>query len=286
MCDSGSIEWIYDLFGDCISTTRDKISFAVGLSSNFLWICSAIPQIYQNCVTKKVTGQHPFFIGALLMGDILSLIGLLITHGLATQIITNSLYVLLDGIMFTQYVVFNYCCKGDYSDAKEIMDESDENGMVEEERIFQLENECAAPSGIAMLSAMAATATAMDWSTPYNKENLIGTIFGWCGCMGYMLSGEPQIHKNCDRQSVEDVSPYYLGLIISGNATYTIAVCIRSMDPSFLWQQAPWIIGSIWPMCADIVVCFQMCYYRRKQARQEEVISEYSLPRLSQEKLI
>lgn len=222
------------------------------------------------------------------MGDILSLIGLLITHGLATQIITNTLYVILDGTMFTQFVVYNYCCGRNPSDAEEIIDETREEDPDDAvpDQIFDLDKG-SAPSGIAMLSAMAATATAktMDWSTPYNKDNLIGTLFGWCGCIGYMLSGEPQIHKNCDRQSVDDVSPYYLALIISGNATYTIAVMIRSMDPSYLWQQAPWIIGSIWPMCADIVVCFQMCYYRRKKLL-EYTDSQFSLPRLSEDKLI
>jgi uncharacterized protein with PQ loop repeat len=261
MCEGHAIEWIYDLFGDCIITPRDKTSFAIGLSSNFLWVCSAIPQIYQNFRTKRVKGQHPFFIGALLLGDIFSLIGILITHGLATQIITNTLYVILDGTMFAQFVIFNYIYQN--ADAVSLPNRegacdstllpSADTGSVPE-----------LPSTAIILGAMAVTANAeMDWKSPYEGEKLIGTVFGWLGCIGYMLSGEPQIHKNMDRKSVDDVSPYYLALIIAGNGTYTLAVMMRKVDMSFWWAQAPWLLGSIWPMCADIIVACQMCYYGR-----------------------
>jgi hypothetical protein len=280
MCEGEGVRWIYDVFGDCIVTTRDMVAFAIGLSSNLLWICSAVPQIYQNCVTKRVRGQHPFFIGALLMGDILSLIGILLTHGLANQIITNTLYVILDGTMVTQFVVFNYCCSHEEVMIASGSDPStDSPKYTDVEAPLNIEPDLThgdIPAVAVGVSLLAGSGMAFDWGRPYRGDRLVGTIFGWLGCFGYMLSGEPQIHKNIDRQSVDDVSPFYLGLIICGNGTYTLAVMLRSMDPNFLWQQTPFILGSIWPMLADIIVSFQFCYYRRQKRLKQAALDEAS----------
>jgi hypothetical protein len=211
------------------------------------------------------------------MGDILSLIGILLTHGIATQIITNTLYVILDGTMVTQFVFFNYVCgtkdKLTMTPDSSGGDHSAEVKYTEMEAPLSMDSDIGhaeLPVALLGVSAMMGSAAAMDWGRPYRGERLIGTIFGWMGCFGYMLSGEPQIHKNMDRQSVEDVSPFYLGLIVCGNGTYTLAVMLRSLDPDFLWQQAPFLLGSVWPMVADIIVGFQMCYYRRRKRLREQ----------------
>ena len=108
MCEPGAVHWIEVAFGECVITARDKWSFIIGMLSNLMWIVSSAPQIYQNCKTKRVDGISPFLFSLLETGNILSLIGVIITHGLITQIITAVIYALLDGIMFSQYIYLKY----------------------------------------------------------------------------------------------------------------------------------------------------------------------------------
>lgn len=254
MCEPGYVKWIHSAFDDCIVTPRDMISFAVGLLSNFLWIVSAAPQITKNFRMKKVEGQSPCFFGFLLLGDILSLAGILLAGGIATQIITQSLYVFLDGVMFLQYLYYNY--------VRRKIKEDDLTAKTEEE-IIEFTPDSSGPSYTGLLTALMVNtvSAACDYSAPYKGKELIGTIFGWLGCIEYCTSGSPQIRKNHARKKVSNISPIYIAFVIGGNGTYVLAVVIRSLDPSFLWQQAPWIIGSLGPMISDSIIAIQMCIY-------------------------
>ena len=111
MCEPGAIRWIEVAFNDCIVTSRDKVSFAVGLISNVVFLVSAVPQIVMNFKTKSVDGQSILFLLLLLIGSVFNLVGVLVTKGLITQILTGIFYVLSDGILLTQYILYTYIRK-------------------------------------------------------------------------------------------------------------------------------------------------------------------------------
>ena len=111
--------------------------------------------------------------------------------------------------------------------------------------------------------AFGAIVTAIDWALPYKGPNLYGSVSGWVGSSLYLFSRVTQLIKNLEKKYITDFSPFYIALIVSANATYSLSVFIRSIDSNYLWRQAPWIVGSIGPMCFDIFTACMMCYYGR-----------------------
>jgi len=238
-CATGYIKWIYDMFADCVVTSKDKWSFYIGLFSTCVWIVSAMPQIYVNYKSKKVDGISPFLFSFLVLGDTLSFIGNIITGGLATQIFTSVVYIILDGTMFIQYLYYRSPSK------------------VNSEDESKLDND-----GVSLAPAFAAVAAAaFDISLPYKGSNLVGTIFGWISGIVYISSRIPQVKLNCKNHFVANLSPFYFVCAVIGNTTYLLSLGIRSLDAQFLWKQAPWILGALGPLFCDITTLLQMKIY-------------------------
>ncbi|OHT05445.1 PQ loop repeat family protein [Tritrichomonas foetus] len=297
-CDEGAIKWIATAFGDCIYTPRDQLSFWVGMISNVIWIISASPQYYRNCVSKNVDGQSPFFSSLIFAGNVLSLVGVFVTHGLPTQIITQVLYVILDGLLFAQYLMFRFCCrkplpdeesvesidgenKGEISDLEKNYDESSSTPTPSEQVKEEGINSPSMIGGVAMLVAQAAaTATnttrgapvapssGIDYGIPYRGDNLIGSLFGWAGTAIYIGSRVPQVIKNF-KEGVSSFSALYMLFMLLGNLTYALSIFIRSLDPDFLWLQTPFIVGALFPMTCDGITFFQIIIGRCRKPKED-----------------
>ena len=250
MCEGG-IEWIYDAFNDCIVSTSDKWSFAIGLISNIVWVISAIPEIYTICRTKNVDGISPFLFSFLVTGDVLSLIGNILTGGLATQITTCILYIICDGTMLLQYI-YHKCIKGRCSGKNQ--DENSKDTPVDESGLPSVE-----AAGIVIATAVAAAS--IDYAEPYRGTTLIGSIFGRLSSIVYISSRIPQVVLNFKRKFVSNLSPFYFACTITGNTTYFLSLLIRDTGAEFMWKQAPWIVGSLGPWACDITTAIQMCVF-------------------------
>ena len=208
MCDAGAIKWIEDVFDDCIITPRDKWSFAIGLISTVIFLVSSLPQIILNFKEKKVDGQSPFFFSLLFCGSASNLIGVLITHGLITQIIQGVCYCLLDGILFGQFIVYKYIIK---TGAKEAHESSYDEAQNETEDV----NDSGNPSTNALaIATLVSTASATDWARPYKKDQIVGSIFGWVATVIFTASRLPQIIQNAKQRAVDNLSPFYFILSI------------------------------------------------------------------------
>ncbi|KAH0788540.1 PQ loop repeat family protein [Histomonas meleagridis] len=256
-CPEGAIGWIADAFGECIVNARDRWSFGIGMVSNVIWVVSSVPQIYQTCKVKKVDGQSPFLFSFLTLGNVLNLVGIIITHGLLTQILTQILYLLMDGIMFIQFLYYKYiknkCCPD-----------------IEESTSIRLHSEESSSSSVLFSGVLAQSASsAVDWSAPYKGTLLLGEIFGWVGALIYIISRVPQNITNCKTKKVS-LSPYYVILAILGNATYFASILIKSTEANYLWQQCPFIVGALAPMLCDILTIIQMIIYGRGFADKVE----------------
>lgn len=287
MCDPGAIKWIEDAFGECIITARDKWSFGVGMVSNLMWIISSSPQIYQNCKTRRVDGQSPFLFSFLLLGNVLSLIGVIITHGLLTQIITSILYCLLDGIMYAQFIYYRYIKKTHLQDQniKELPSEPvDEMGdPIQNEEFPGPDFDNKRQTEVLGLAALVSGASATDWISPYQKDQLVGTLFGWAGGAIYLSSRIPQMMKNFKNRKVIDLSPVYVAFTIFGNLTYVLSVFIRDFSSNYLWKQAPFIFGAVGPMSCDVIFTIQMCVFGIQTGPTES--KEPSLSKIEEEEI-
>ncbi|KAK8889320.1 PQ loop repeat-containing protein 2 [Tritrichomonas musculus] len=271
MCDPGAIKWIESAFGECVVTARDKWSFGIGMVSNLMWVVSSAPQIYQNCKTKRVDGQSPFLFSLLETGNILSLIGIIITHGLLTQIITAFLYAFLDGIMFTQFIYYRYCRKNrkDKSEdqADEKISEDDDDGpntqnVTETESDYNANgsNGSSHVGGLAAGLLIAAAEAKVDYKAPYVKDQLVGSLFGWISGCVYIGSRIPQVIQNFKNHKVIDLSPIYVSFAIFGNTTYFLSVIIKSTERNYMWKQTPFLFGALGPLSCDVLFLFQMCF--------------------------
>lgn len=269
MCDPNAIKWIEVAFNDCIVTVRDKWSFGIGLLSTIVFLVSSIPQIVLNFKQKKVDGQSPFFFSLLFAGSVSNLIGVLITHGLITQIIQAICYCALDGILFGQFIVYKYIIKSNDEAKESTTTNIADIPATQTETESQNDDGAISTGGMAM-AALVSAGSATDWAKPYQKDQLIGSVFGWIATVIFTSSRFPQIIKNAKDKAVDNLSPFYFILSISGNLTYSISVFLRSIESDYLWKQAPFLAGSIGPLACDLIVLFQMLYYK---ARNQTVSS-------------
>lgn len=293
MCEPGAIHWIEVAFGECVITTRDKWSFIIGLISSLMWIVSSAPQIYQNCKTKRVDGISPFLFSLLETGNILSLIGVILTDGLLTQIITSVLYALLDGIMFAQYIYYRYC-KKTMNEQSENQDRGfpdtisenqiESNNSDKESDYFNADSSQAGghAAGLATGLFIAAAEAKVDYKAPYIKDQLVGSLFGWISGCVYIGSRIPQVIKNFKNKIVTDLSPIYVSFAVFGNATYVISILLKSTEANYMWKQTPFLFGALGPMSCDILFLLQMCFLGFEKGETKELESDSDERRLDE----
>lgn len=258
MCEDG-VGWIYEAFRDCVVSDTDKWSFGIGMLSNVIWVIFGAPQIYSNWKTKEVAGQSPALFTLLFFGSVLSLVGVIVTGGLVTQIVTGIVYAVVDGITFAQFWWYG-CIK--------------RKCTKRERRRVEVGGGQAAGVGVLALSQLGSS---VDWRAPYSHENVTGTVFGWVGAVVYIASRVPQVVENVKNKKVLDLSVGFVILSILGNVTYSGSLVIRSREGSFMWKQAPFLTGSLGPLSFDFVLLFQMMIYgigssdvNKNEASEEE----------------
>lgn len=275
----GGIKWIEKVFGDCVVTPRDKISFAIGMISNCLWLICSTPQIYHNYVTKEVEGFSPFYFILIVTADTFSLLGAIFTHGLASQIVTGFIYISLDAILLTQFSMYG-CMKNRCQKKKntpntensgekiEIQSDSDQINTLNQNN--DTANDGSMNTGL-LAAALPSLASSIDYSYPYKGDFLFGSVSGWIGTTIYVSSRIFQLKKNLEQEVVKDFSIVYVALLITANATYSISVFLRSLDEAYLWKQTPFIIGSLVPMTFDCITMGQIIYGRKKMKKLKEI---------------
>ncbi|OHT04118.1 PQ loop repeat family protein [Tritrichomonas foetus] len=290
-CGPGAIKWIENVFNDCIITTRDKWSFAIGLISSVVFLVSSLPQIILNFKEKKVDGQSPFFFSLLFLASILNIIGVFITKGLITQIIQGIIYCILDGILFFQFIAYKYIMKtndvqNDDQNLKSLHDSSNSSSSSEssdsddsddsdttsntdghKHRDSQGNVDGIRTGGLATAALVGEVSAATNWAAPYKGDQIVGTMFGWVATVIYICSRVPQIMKNVKLQSVGDLSAFYFFLSIAGNFTYSFSVFLRNIESNYLWKQAPFLAGALGPLVCDVIVLSQMAYYGKPKAQ-------------------
>ena len=80
------IPWIHRVFGDCVYSAQDQVSFYIGMSSILFWLCAQAPQLYENYKRGKAEALSFWSLAAWLSGDITNLVGAILTHQLPTQV--------------------------------------------------------------------------------------------------------------------------------------------------------------------------------------------------------
>lgn len=274
-CHGNYIRWIYNIFGDCIVSTREKIGFAFGLSSTVVWMWAQIPQMYLNYKNKKTEGLSFAFLCLLVIGDLSNLLGIIITHGLVTQYITSTWFLIQDFLVTSQYVYYTYimpnCCSKRMNSIRYDKD-SQYNNLIP-----------AIPLLLAVSQSISNPSTNSDVLTtsmkgPYEPPVLYGTMLGWLSAVLYISSRLPQIIKNFKRKRTQGLSPQFFITAILGNTTYGLSIFLKDPHWPYIWSQFPWLVGSLGILFFDFTVLAQFIIFGNEPAEPEiSTITDFTL---------
>lgn len=87
------------------------------------------------------------------------------------------------------------------------------------------------------------------------------------------MSRIPQIIHNFQRQSVEGLSVSMFVLAAAGNSTYVLSILTRSLDPAFLMNSLPFLVGSGGTLLFDLIIFAQ----HRLLSKQHLTLNDESL---------
>ena len=105
-CGFEAWRWTQRWFGDCVCSSRDAASFALGLVSVFAWGVAELPQIVANFRNGTSEGVSFAFIATWLTGDALNLVGCAVSPTLPTQLYTAIVYTSTTVVLIAQHVAY------------------------------------------------------------------------------------------------------------------------------------------------------------------------------------
>lgn len=255
-CEGNYIKWVYDIFGECVSTPSEKAGFFIGLLSTAIWMYAQLPQIVMNFRRKSVEGLSFIFILFLNFGDFCNLIGAILNNGLVTQFITAGWFVFVDISCLLQYIWYNWirkkCCKQNPND----------------QQYHPIYERAPAPSPAPLIVGFAAAASSPSIN-PYKPPHLYGTILGWLSATCYISSRMPQIITNFKRKRTEGLSIQFFWSAVLGNTTYALSIFLKDCSWNYIWQQFPWLMGSGGILFFDFTILIQFLCYRKNRFVEE-----------------
>lgn len=105
----GGLDWAWYGLGECIRTTRDKVSVAFGVLSIASWFMFGFPQIYENCVRKIPDAAVSIYLLLFwLLGDSLNFIGGFLTNQLFLQVSSKYSFKITQRL-FTVRICLFFC---------------------------------------------------------------------------------------------------------------------------------------------------------------------------------
>lgn len=240
-CTEPYIHWISHVFGQCVSGPRQITGFCCGLLSTLIWMYAEIPQVVMNFKRHSADGLSLAFLTFMVTADICSLLGAIMTGGLATQIISATWFIIVDGTCWLQ--CFYYQIIKRKSSEVPISDSSQKM------------------SALPLLLA----ATTCTGYKPYEPPALYGSILGWISAVGYTSSRLPQIIKNFKRKKTDGLSIQFFICAVLGNTTYALSIFLADTHWDWIWSQFPWLIGSIGLLPFDFTVLGQFLVYGKEE---------------------
>ncbi|KAL5970630.1 hypothetical protein TSMEX_001627 [Taenia solium] len=301
----GGLDWAWYGLGECIRTARDKVSIAFGVLSIASWFMFGFPQIYTNCV-KKIPDAAVSFLLLLfwLLGDTLNFVGGFLTNQLFLQKFLAGYTVIIDIILWVQYVYYLLLHKRRLKRELENDVAEGETVKEEEDTTVKLPNPSTVGKALAtallgvltlsflpvsltngvsgppspsvqaqrhLLAVTTATTTPDPWTDFLPTVGAkVGYAFGWISAIMYAFGRLHQIFINWRRKCTEGLSFYLFFLALLGNTFYACQIFIKSIDVVFIVTSLPWIIGSLGILVFDLIILIQFFMYRNNHMEDDE----------------
>ncbi|XP_029803543.1 lysosomal amino acid transporter 1 homolog isoform X2 [Suricata suricatta] len=271
-CPNGSLEWIWDVFGECAQDGWDEASVGLGLISILCFAASTFPQYIKACKTGNMDqALSLWFLLGWIGGDSCNLIGSFLADQLPLQTYTAIYYVLADLLMLSLY--FHYKFK-----KRPSLLSTPINSLL----LFTLAMVCATPllrsagpSAVPGEVFRGRTLLSVDpGNKPFTRQEIIGFVIGSVSSVLYLLSRLPQIRTNFLRKSTQGVSYSLFALVMLGNTLYGLSVLLKNpevgqSEGSYLLHHLPWLVGSLGVLLLDTIISIQFLAYRNTATSAE-----------------
>ncbi|GAV51712.1 hypothetical protein ZYGR_0AF01830 [Zygosaccharomyces rouxii] len=263
----------------CSDSVWPWVSSANGVASFALSFVSLFPQIIETYRDKTVAGLSPWFLLAWVCGDITSLVGAIMTNQLTFQIVLALYFLLNDLFVCGQYYYYGILHGNQLATAgHESKDSCHHSTQNSEDNHYHATAHPPRSPGLLhrFLSTFFLIGISNALPLAYQEsgnappppslpapESPLGTTLSWIGASFYVGARIPQLIKNYKRKSTDGISPLLFGTTLLCNLTYNFSILsscdfINSTDKrAFLWNAAPFIVGSAGTVAFDILYFYQ-----------------------------
>ncbi|EGG06099.1 uncharacterized protein MELLADRAFT_87486 [Melampsora larici-populina 98AG31] len=263
----------------------------MGWLSFACWLFVYSPQIYENYVNQSGDGISVYFILIWMAGDLANLFGSWRQNLLPTMIGLAVYYTICDVVILCQIFYYRRLAiiKANKSlnpainpTETEPLLNTEQSTPVEASTPIKAEKTWMANvvSYIAAYSAIGVigligwliseghvgrpgpTDPSIPVEGPLELWDTTAQIVGWFSAAAYLGSRIPQIFKN--RQTkCKGLSLLFFLVGITGNTTYVASILLLSLNPSHLWINLSWLVGSAGTILLDLIVLYQFWLYRK-----------------------
>eukprot|EP00299_Pterocystis_sp_00344_P012086 c5756_g1_i1.p1 GENE.c5756_g1_i1~~c5756_g1_i1.p1 ORF type:complete len:374 (-),score=71.33 c5756_g1_i1:31-1020(-) len=267
-------------------------AFWIGMSSLLIWICCQAPQFIKNIKQGSADALSCWFLLEWLSGDILNLVGALLSGQQKTQIFTAVLFMCMDSCMLSQYLYYRRKNRKQRladaeitndltadllsSDQADPFDPSNPSNPSSPRRHSDSSPALSALGSSGKVLAYAslpivAQAFVLQSDDPCavsvsHRQVQIGWWIGWVSAVIYLNSRIPQIIKNFRRKYTGGLSVLMFACAVMGNVTYGLGVVIRANGWSDYEHALPWLVGSLGTVVLDFTIISQVCFYPKHKS--------------------
>ena len=264
-CSGDYVKWIYNIFGDCIVTVTDKVSFVFGLMVTLTWIYAQLPQIVLNCMNHSAEAVSLSYYLFVIVGDTGNVIAVFLNDTMVTQKFAAIWGLCADSFTCLQYIYYHWV-KPWFTGVPCIDPGADE---VDDDDVEGRGDGLQIPMTPLLIASAASLSLSPD--NPYSSKNLLGTCLGWVGGITFVAGRIPQVVKNYKRKRTTGLSVQFWICSVFANSCYGVSILTKSPTWGYLWKQMPWFFGSVGCLPLDFTILIQFCYYRwtnQKRRRQ------------------
>ncbi|KAI8372743.1 PQ loop repeat-domain-containing protein [Radiomyces spectabilis] len=283
------IQWIYQIFGDCVYGWQECLSLLLGYLSIVCWLNAQMPQVIKNYRLQDAQSLSFSFLTVWLTGDVANFIGCLITGQLPFQTFLSIYFITIDTLLCIQWLYYvrypnnalrrllnphrEFTTTTKANEDTPLMTSTQKNYKTTALLMFGLLSFGVTTSSPSLTTAAMASTTVTTTATTWMVDKIwIGRFSAWLCTFLYLTSRLPQIVQNFRRRSVNGLSMALFFFAAMGNLTYTLSIFTNPhATRASLIEAVPYILGSAGTLMFDASIFIQYHMYNQRPQPTHEI---------------